>query len=142
MAKLHSLIRFKRHELDEKRQILARLNSELEALKQRKQDMLDMLAREKNLAAVDVEIARGFGPFLSRTLDQCAALDEEMHKKQQEIQAATHVVQDAYLEVKKLEVTQERRDREEQERLDKIESNTLDEIGLETFRRTKQDETG
>lgn len=139
MAKLHSLIRFKRHELDEKRQVLAKLNEALEALKNRKQKLLDDLAREKNLAAVDVDIARSFGPYLNRTLELCDALDGEIHQKMQEIQAATHVVQDAFLEVKKLEITQERRDEQEKERLQKIETNTLDDIGLEGFRRN-QDE--
>lgn len=137
MAKLHSLIRFKRHELDEKRQILAKLNDALEDLRARKQKLLDDLAREKNLAAVDVEIARSFGPYLNRTLEQCAALDDDIHQKLREIQAATHVVQDAYLEVKKLEITQEKRDQEEDDRLKRIETNTLDDIGIEGFRRNQ-----
>lgn len=142
MAKLHSLIRFKRHELDEKRQILAKLNDALEGLRGRKQKLLDDLAREKNLAAVDVEIARSFGPFLNRTLDACAALDDAIHQKLREIQAATHVVQDAYLEVKKLEITQEKRDQEEENRLQRIETNTLDDIGLESFRRNQAEQVG
>lgn len=139
MAKLHSLIKVKRHELDEKRQVLGRLNEELSALHEKKQQLLDDLAREKNLAAVDVEIARSFGPYLTRTLQRVEGLDTEIHDKMQEIQAATLVVQEAYLEVKKLEVTQERRDEEENQRLAKIETNTLDEIGLETFRRNNKE---
>lgn len=138
MAKLHSLIRFKRHELDEKRQILARLNDALEQLRASKKKLLDDLAREKNLAAVDVEIARSFGPYLNRTLEQCAALDDEIHQKLREIQAATHVVQDAYLEVKKLEITQEKRDQEEENNLKRMETNTLDDIGIESFRRNSE----
>ena len=135
MAQLHGLIKFKRHELDEKRQILARLNEELEALKQRKENLLDDLAREKNLAAVDIDIARNFGPFLTRTLERIEAFDHDIAAKQREIQAATHVVQEAFLEVKKLEVTQQNRDDEETRRLGRIETNTLNDIGLETFRR-------
>jgi len=138
MANLHGLIKFKRHELDEKRQILAKLNDELSRLQEKKQKLLDDLAREKNLAAVDIEIARSFGPFLNKTLSRVEALDDDIHTKQREIQAATHVVQEAYLEVKKLEVTQEKRDTEENQRVAKIESNTLDEIGLETFRRNTE----
>lgn len=139
MAQLHSLIRFKRHELDQKREILAKLNEELEAIKGYKNKLLDDLAREKNLAAVDIEIARTFGPFLKKTLSQVADMDELIHHKMQEIQAATRVVQDAYLEVKKLEITQQKRDEEERERLKKIETNTLDDIGLDSFRRTQGD---
>ena len=135
MAKLHSLIKFKRHELDEKREALSKLNDELDKLKNTKQKLLDDLAREKNLAAVDIDVARSFGPYLNRTLERCAALDEAIRDKLQEVQAATHIVQDAYLEVKKLEITQDKRDEEEDNRVKKIESNTLDEIGLQSFRR-------
>jgi len=139
MAKLHSLIRFKRHELDEKRQNLAKLNDELEKLKMDRQNLLDNLAREKNLAAVDIEIARSFGPFLNRTLAKCAELDLDIQNKLREVQAATHVVQDAYLEVKKLEITQEKSDETEDNRVKRIEANNLDDMGIESFRRNQEE---
>ena len=138
MAKLHSLIKFKRHELDEKREILSQLNDQLEGLKRRKQKMLDDLAREKNLAAVDIDVARSFGPYLNKTLAQISEMDERIQEKMLEVQAATHVVQDAFLEVKKLEITQEKRDDEETARIKKIETATLDEIGMESFRRSHE----
>lgn len=140
MAKLHSLIRFKRHELDDKRKILAVLNTELEVLLQTKKTILEDLAREKNLASVDIEVARSFGLYLNRTLTRCDDLDQEIAEKQQEVQAATVVVQEAYLEVKKLEVTQEKRDQVEDDRIARIEAITLDDIGIEGFRR-RQEET-
>lgn len=140
MAQLHSLIRYKRHELDEKRKILSTVNAELEFLIGTKKKKLDDLAREKNLASVDIDIARTFGPYLNKTLEQCDELDVMIGEKQQEVQAATIVVQEAYLEVKKLEVTQEKRDEAEADRVDRIESITLDDIGIEGFRR-RQDET-
>ena len=138
MAKLHSLIKFKRHELDEKREVLAQLNDQLEALKRKKQQLLDDLAREKNLAAVDIDVARSFGPYLNKTLARCADMDIEIQEKYLEVQAATHVVQEAFLEVKKLEITQEKRDDEENTRIKKIEASTLDEIGMESFRRGQE----
>lgn len=139
MAKLHSLIRFKRHELDDKRKQLALLNTQLETLIATKRKKLEDLAREKNLASVDVDVARSFGPYLNKTLAQCDELDVAIGHKQQEVQAATLVVQEAYLEVKKLEVTQERRDQVEEERIDRIESITLDDMGIEGFRRRQDD---
>jgi flagellar protein FliJ len=135
MAKLHSLIKFHRHDLEEKRKALAVLNAALENLRNEKKKILDQLNAEKNPAAVDVDVARNFGVYLNRVLKECAALDKKISDKLDEIQAATHVVQDAYLEVKKLEITQDKRDQEEEDRLDRIEVNTLDDIGIETFRR-------
>ncbi len=139
MAELHSLIRFKRHELDDKRKHLAVLNTQLEMLIATKRKMLDDLAREKNLASVDIEVARSFGPYLTKTLERCDAIDIDIGQKQQEVQAATIVVQEAYLEVKKLEVTQERRDQAEEDRIDRIESITLDDIGVEGFARRRDE---
>jgi flagellar protein FliJ len=137
-AKLHSLIKFKRHDLDQKREALAKLNDELERLREIKQRLLDDLAREKNLAAVDIDVARSFGPYLNKTLMQCNDLDEAIHGKMQEVQAATVVVQDAYLEVKKLEITQQNRDDEEESRIKRIEGNTLDDIGIQGFTRNQE----
>ncbi len=141
MAQLHSLIRLRRHELDEKRKILADLNKELEHLYARKQKLLDDLAREKDLAAVDMDCARHFPNFLNRTMQQVDALNTAIQSKLLEIQAATLVVQEAYLEAKKLEIAQENRDKAEAERLQKIEDAQMDEIGLEGFRRHTKEES-
>ena len=139
MAKLHSLIRYRRHDLDEKRRILADLNTELERLQMHRQKTIDDLAREKNLAAVDLECARHFPAYLSKMTEQIELQNQVIAFKVREVQAATHVVQEAYLEVKKLEITQERRDKEESDRINKIESDTLDEIGLQSFRRNQEE---
>ena len=139
MAKLHGLIRFRRHDLDEKRRVLAELNTELERLQMHRQKTIDDLAREKNLAAVDLECARHFPTYLSKMMQQIELQDQVIAFKMREVQAATHVVQEAYLEVKKLEITQERRDKEESDRINKIESDTLDEIGLQVFRRNQEE---
>ena len=141
MAKLHSLIRFKRNELDDKRKHLAQLNAELEALLHAKKKLLDDLAHERNLASVDIDIARTFGTYLNRTLQRCDELDQIIADKQQEVQAATVVMQEAYLDVKKLEITQENRDKAEEGRINRIESITLDDVAIEGFRR-RQDENG
>jgi flagellar biosynthesis chaperone FliJ len=135
MAKLHSLIRFKRHQLDEFRRILSDLNTQLEVLYASKKKLLDDLAHEKNLAAVDIEASRNFGAYLNRMLREQEVLEEKIRKKSLEVQAATKVVQEAYLEAKKVEVTQENRDRAEEARLNKIDSDIMDEIGIENFRR-------
>lgn len=139
MAKLHSLIRFKRHTLDEKRQLLAALNAELEGLQEHKKLLLEKIAHEKNLASVDLDAARSFTAYLHRAMEQSEALDTAILEKRAEVQAATQVVQEAFLDAKKFEVTQENRDRQEAERLNKIESDTLDEIGLTGFIRQQGD---
>jgi flagellar biosynthesis chaperone FliJ len=138
MAKLHGLIKYRRHTLDEKRRILSDLKTELETLENYKARLLSDLEREKNLAAVDLESARHFPLFLKKVKNQISDLDEMIAFKASEIQAATLVVQEAYLEVKKLEITQERSDQVETDRLNRLESIDLDEMGLEAFRRHKE----
>lgn len=140
MAKLHSLIRYSRHTLDEKRRVLAELTEQLEQLKAHRQKMLDELEHEKNLAAVDIECARNFPQYLKKVMSMVADFDNWIAEKAREVQAATHVVQEAYLEVKKLEITQERRDQQEADRIKKIEGDTLDEIGLQSFRRKQEEQ--
>ena len=140
MAKLHSLIRFQRHELDEKRKILLELNNQLELLQNEKQKNLDDLSREKNLAAVDIECARHFPLYLGRMMAKIEKIEQAIQSKLLEIHAATHVVQEAFLEVKKLEVAQANRDQAEEAHQKKVETNILDDIGIETFRRNKGEE--
>lgn len=140
MAKLHSLIRLNRHTLDEKRRVLKELQAQQELLKQQKEQRLASLEAEKILAAHDIEAAKYFPLYLERVLEQVAYLDNAIHEKQQEIQAATYMVQEAFIELKKLEVTQERRDQEEIDRLNKLENDIMDEIGIVGFVRKQQDE--
>lgn len=139
MAKLAGLIRLKKHELDQQREALVKLQDKLAAQLQAKADLLAQLETEKNLAAVDIAAARGFGPYLQRALQKLEAMEKAIGDTGNEIYAARRVVQDAFMEVKKLDITEERRAQEEKDVLAAKVANELDEIGITVFQRQKEE---
>lgn len=139
MAKLSGLIRLKKHELDQYRQALAALQDKLNGHQERKDHLLRQLEQEKNLASVDMEAARNFNAYLQSSLAKLQDLERAIHDVQQEIQAARRVIQDAYMEVKKLDITEENRAQAERDELNRKISNELDDIGLTGFMRNRED---
>lgn len=138
MADLKGLIRLRRHELDEKRRILGELNAQIEALNDRRQNVLKKLEKEKNLAAVDINAAQGFGQYLNGALNTCKEIDKNIEKVMVHVEKATDIVREAFMEVKKLELTQENRDKEAQKKQAKKETADLDEAGLTSHRRNNK----
>ena len=141
MAKLSGLIRLKKHELDQYRQALANLQEKLAQQQNAKDNMLVQLEQEKNLASVDMDAARNFNAYLQRSLQRLQEMERAIHDTQQEIQAARRVIQDAFMEVKKLDITEENRAQAEKDELNRKISNELDDIGLVGFMRNHAGET-
>lgn len=139
MADLTGLIRLRRHELDEKRRILGELNAKIDALNTSRQDVLQRLEKEKNLAAVDVNAAQGFGQYLNGALTKCKKIDKQIERIMVDVNKATDVVREAFMEVKKLELTQENREKEANAVIAKRETETLDEAGLNAHRRQQSE---
>lgn len=138
MADLKGLIRLRRHELDEKRRELGELNAQIEALNERRRDVLNKLEKEKNLAAVDINAAQGFGQYLNGALNKCRLIDDDIKRIMVDVEKATDIVREAFMEVKKLELTQENREEEAEALLAKLEAAELDEIGLNAHRRNSE----
>ncbi len=135
MAKLKGLIRLKRHELDEKRRVLAELSEQLETVQHNRKQILDRLETEKNLATVDFKAAQNFGQYLNNALNQCRDCDKKIEHLRHEIEQAREVVRIAFMEVKKVELTQENRDKAEKAVIAKRETAQMDEAGLNSHRR-------
>lgn len=138
MAKLTGLIRLKKHELDQQRQALTALQEKLAIHQAKKDQLLAQLEVEKNLAAVDIEAARNFGAFLQKSLDTLKVADKAIQDINNEIYAARRVIQDAYMEVKKLDITEENRAQAEKDTLNRKIANELDDIGLTVFQRGQE----
>ena len=137
MAKLSGLIRLKKHELDQYRQALSAVESKLTQQQYAKNVVLKQMETEKNLAAVDIDASRNFGAYLQRTLNLLGDMEREIQNTQQEIYAARRVVQDAFMEVKKIEITEENREQAEKDAFDHKVANELDDIGLTGFMRNQ-----
>ncbi len=139
MAKLHGLIRLRDHELDEKRRILAELNDAVTSLENQKNAHLQSLEREKKLVEEDATAAQHIANFIDRTLKECDRIDQKIAILMVEVEKATDAVREAFLELKRLQVTQDQRDKKEAKRLAKLERDILDEIGLDQFQRQRNE---
>lgn len=138
MADLHGLIKLRRHHLDEKRRVLGALNAQLTTLNNRKQSLFDKIEKEKELASKDADVARDFGLFLELTKEKIAAVDAAIEQLMVKINEATEEVNEAFRELKKIEITQENRDKAAEKELLRKETIRFDEIGIEGWGRKKK----
>ena len=138
MADLKGLIRLRRHELDEKRRELGELNAKIEALNAQRETVLQKLEKEKNLSTVDIKAAQSFGQYLNASLNKCKDIDKKVERIMVDVEKATEVVRLAFMEVKKIELAQENREKEAEAVIAKRETATLDEAGLIVHRRGRE----
>jgi len=142
MADLDPLIRVRRHAVDEKQKRLAELYGQAEALQAEKADALAQLEEEgKKLNGSDgADYLSYYSAFAERTRQRAKEIDGELESLEQRISIAREDMRMAFADLKKVELTQEERDKEEQAALAKKESELLDEIAIENYRRHMQEE--
>ena len=119
MADLEALIRVRRHAVEQKQKFLAELYKQADELEGQKETMLTTLAEErKKVDEMGVEALGYFGHY-----------SEAVRGRVEDI-----------AELKKVEITQERREAEEEKELKKKESDIMDEVALEGYRRRTEEE--
>lgn len=137
MADLDGLLRLRDWELDEKRRALG-------AVLEKRQSLVDLLEklgrdleREQEIAAGSLEAARTFPAFARTMINRREAIRERIAAVDHEVTAAEDAVREAFQELKKLQVTAERR--AEAARLEelRLEQSALDEIALQKARRRR-----
>lgn len=138
MADLHALIRVRKHAADEKQKILADLYRQYEELEDQKVRLRDtLISEQKKVDSVDTRMLSYFGPYSEAVKNRIESLGEKQQHLTVRIDKARDDVRQAFSDLKKLEITQDRRDEEERLEQNKKESTQLDEIALEIFRRQK-----
>ena len=136
MADLTGLIRVRKHTVEQKQKAVSELYRLAEELQNSKNELLDNLKSEEDkLKDMSVEMLSYFGPYSEAVKDRVAEIDKKSVTLEKRILMAQEDMRAAYAELKKAEITQERRDEEEQKAIDKKESDELDEIAIEGFRR-------
>jgi flagellar FliJ protein len=141
MADLDALIRLRKHVVDQKQKFLAELYRQAEELQSQKKNLLTTLEEERNnLRDLGPQMLPYFGPYSEAVKDRVADIDEAMKKLDARIEVARDTMREAFAELKKIEITQERREDEAQAALDKKEAQDLDEMALEGFRRKAADQ--
>ncbi|MEM9469546.1 MAG: hypothetical protein AAF988_05230 [Pseudomonadota bacterium] len=139
MADLEGLIRYRRNIVEEKQKILADLYRSAEKLEVRKKTLEDKLKHERE--AIDnnpeLETLTYFGKFEQVALRDIDRLTEELKKWELRINIAQDDVRNAFADVKRVEIVQERRQEEAKQAQRAKETLELDEIGLDGFRRAE-----
>jgi flagellar FliJ protein len=141
MADLNSLIRVRKHIVEQKQKVVAALYEEAEKIENEKQELLASLAEEE---AKSVDMPLDMLPFLGPYREAVTLRVEAMEVVAKNLEARIQIAQDdmriAFSELKKVEITQEKREDEEKAELDKKESDELDDIAIEAFRRRREEE--
>ncbi len=136
MADLAPLIRVRKHEVEQKQKTLAEFYRQAGILKDKRDAMETQLAIEaektKNMSD---EMLGFFEPYAVSVRAQVEEIDEDRKKIEGLITMAQDDVRDAFAELKKIEIIDERRAEEQLAELEKKESDTLDEIAIDGFRR-------
>lgn len=138
VAELHSLIRVRKHAVEQKQKFLAELYRQAEALEQQKQTLLDQLETEKQAVKdMAIDFQTYFGAYAQSVKERVEEIDEARKALENRIDQAREDMRSAFAELKKIEMVQENRDKEERNALERKESLELDEIGIEGFRRNE-----
>ena len=139
MAGLLSLIRLRKHTVEEKQKILSALYREAENLLQKKKVMEEQVEKEKELARGDLAAAAFFARYADSMRRKIGQMDDAIRRINIRIDAAREEVRAAFAEQKKVEIIQRNREEEERKQQEEKETQELSEIALGGFR-WKEDE--
>lgn len=142
MAELKSLIRLKSHQLDQKKRALAELYKQRDEVQQRKDDMLEQMQKERQIADADggIDTQMSYLRYAENVKMEIERIDQDLAKLDDRISKAQDIMRDAFAELKKIETVQERREQEEEDAQRKKEDQEMDEIGIEQHRRQNEEQ--
>ena len=133
---LHTLIRLRKWDVDEKQRALAVLLRAEEAVIARQEALEAEIKNEMVLAAkLPADQRQTLYGYLKRCEGHRAALASALADVRQRIAKAQEDLAEAYRRLKTFEVTQEQRDLAEEREENRLETIDLDEIGLNLHRR-------
>lgn len=140
MADLESLIRLRRHTVEEKQKILADIYREVEICEHQKMELNERLERERAALDenLDLETREFYGRFEGVIREKIDNIDAELKSLETRLELAQEEVRSAFADMKRVEIVNDRRTEEERLALIAKETAELDEIGLEGFRRKEE----
>ena len=112
MANLDPLIRLNKFQLEEKQRVLSALYANVERLERTKAGMLDNLESEKDVTdndLGDMMMIQAYLSYLGRVKRDVARIDREVEKIEARIEKAIDDMRESFGELKKIEITRDRR---------------------------------
>ena len=141
MADLESLIRLRRHTVEEKQKVLSDIYQKVEALENQKSELLNRLNTERK--ALDenltLETSAYYGRFEAVIRRNVELINNDLSTLETRLEIAQEDVRRAFEEMKRVEIVHERRKSEERQLIDKKESQELDAIGIDGFMRASEE---
>lgn len=140
MADLNPLIRVRKHAVEQKQKFLAELYRQAEQLAGQKKALEDQLAdeRQKLEGSNSVDMLKYYGLFAQSVKERVADIVDAMQKLDVRIDIAREDMRESFADLKKIQITQDRRVAEEIAALEKKTAQMLDEIAIDGFMRRQQ----
>ena len=142
MTDLRGLIRFHRWHLDEKQRALADLHTLEDRLHADAARLEDEIKAEQHATRANFEIAFGYARFARAAIGRRAQIAQSITQVQARIAEASEALAEAFQEVKRYELAQDERVRQEKEKRRHKENELLDETAAIGFRRRQDEEHG
>ena len=142
MADLDSLIRYRKHAVDEKRRMLAKLYEQAESMAQAKKELEEKLEEETRIAH-EIGTAESYsdlGNYSVAMKKKIKGFGDSIKEMDVRIAAAQEDMRAAFAELKKIEITQRNREEREEAEIKRKEDIELGEIALDGYRRALEEE--
>jgi flagellar biosynthesis chaperone FliJ len=144
MADLNPLIRLNKFRLEEKQRFLSGLYAEVETLEIQKRAILDDVESERGVVdealIQDVSMMQAFMAYVQRTKKEVEAINGKISSLEIKINRAVDEMREAFGELKKVEITRDRRLDAIKKANQKKEDELFSEIALEIYRRKQADD--
>jgi flagellar protein FliJ len=134
---LHSLIRWKRYLLDERRKALALLRGRALDLADEARKLEEAPAAEQPVVAEDASLGFALGGFIEGLLTRRRAITESEARLAEEIAVAEDAVQTAFAELKRFEIAAAREADAARAAEAAEEVKEADELALDKYRRSR-----
>ena len=134
MKSLRTLIRLRKHTLDEARRELTELQRAVDAINQARINLDRELEQESATARDDIEVSYRYGNYLVTVRERRRVFDAQENELLQRISLAEAGVREAFRDLKQFEIANARRLEEERAEAGRREQATLDEVALSAFR--------
>ena len=137
MKSLPTLIRLKQEQLDQKRVVLTRLETEAANIKSLLETLEIEVACESEAARGDANSTYGYGNYLARARTRRIGLESRLADVNELIASAADEVAEAFREMKRFELAQSLADQRAAVETARRERSILDDVGLTGYRRAR-----
>jgi len=140
MAKLDSLIRVRKHTVEQQQKALAELYRKAEEMKAERDALETQLAIESEKSReLQPDMLEYFAAYVKQTRKTIDTIDRNREKLERQIKLAQEQLREAFAEQKKIEIIDKRRKDAEAAKENAKESKDLDEIAIDGFRRKSEE---